>query len=336
MTQHIAIVTPVLDDWDTFCALVAEIAERYSGGEMVFHIVAVDDGSCGSAPVESVPLPSYSCIVEVEILRLAVNMGHQRAIAVGLTAIAERDDIDCVIVMDSDGEDRPSDIAALVAESLRAPDHAIMARRVERSEGTLFKVCYVVYKRLFQMATGKLITFGNFSLLPMSVVRRLVYMPHLWNNLAAAVMRSRVPYTTVPTARGSRYAGRSKMNLNSLVLHGLSAMSVFTDVIFVRVMLVTAMVAALSVLGICAATIIRLTTDLAIPGWATTAVGSLMIILLQTIVIAVASTLMMLAGRSNRPIVPMTDAPVYIARRDTLSPRGASPVVDLGASLISR
>ena len=166
------------------------------------------------------------------------------------------------------------------------------------------------------MLTGRTINFGNYSIILASAVRRLVHMPELWDNLAASIFRSRLPYTTVPTARGIRYIGRSTINLVSLVVHGLTAMSVYSDMIFVRILLVAALVAGVSTAGIVAVTIIRFTTDLAIPGWATTVVGNLLIILLQTVVIITAASLTMLAGRSGRPIIPILDSQPYILRRE--------------------
>ena len=41
--------------------------------------------------------------------------------------------------------------------------------------------------------------------------------------------------------------------------------------------------------------------------------------LVQIIVIAVATVLMMLAGRSQRPIVPFTDAPAFVATRQQVT-----------------
>src|SRR5581483_5557700 len=138
---------------------------------------------------------------------------------------------------------------------------------------------YFAYRLLFHLLTGRSISFGNFSLLPMAAVGRLVHTPALWHNLAAAIMRSRIAYGTVPTERGERYAGRSRMNFVSLIVHGMSAMSVYTDMIFVRVLIAAGVVLGLSLLGIVGVTLIRLMTDLAIPGWASTVAGDLLIIM---------------------------------------------------------
>jgi hypothetical protein len=314
--RRIAILTPVLDDWACFGELVREISAFYTGSGVEFVICAVDDGSVTAFDPTNLSLPPESCVVQIEMLRLALNLGHQRAVAVGLCALAHRDDVDGVIVMDSDGEDRPSDIAALLAAGRQNHGQVVLARRAKRSESATFRAGYRIYKVLFYLLTGESITFGNYSLLPMAAVRRLVHMPELWNNLAGSILRSRLRRTDVATARGRRYDGSSKMKLIGLVVHGLSALSVHTDRIFVRVLLGAGLVGVASVLGLVIVAAIRLLTDLAIPGWATTAAGDLLIILLQTIVIVVAASLTMLASRSARPIIPIVDAQQFIAARE--------------------
>ncbi len=316
MAKTIAIVTPVLDDWDSFSALVAEISGRFTGSGFAFHICAVDDGSALPFDLPGIVLPRGSCVAAIEIIRLAVNLGHQRAIAVGLCAIADSSEADAVVVMDCDGEDRPADIAALLAASARHPRHVVFAGRAKRSKSRGFRFGYGAYKLLFRAFTGQAISFGNFCVMPMTAVRRLVHMPELWNNLAASVMRSRLSYMTVPTARGSRSAGGSRMNFVSLIAHGLSAMSVYADKIFIRMLLAAGVVAGLAGLGIVGVIAIRIATDLAMPGWATTAVGDLLIILMQTVVIVIAASLTVLAGRSNRPIVPIVDSLAFVAQRE--------------------
>ncbi|MGH7044821.1 MAG: glycosyltransferase [Stellaceae bacterium] len=316
MTHNIVIVTPVLDDWESFTALVHEISETFSGSDLDFRLCAVDDGSAAPFEASSLDLPAGSCVGSIEIIRLAANLGHQRAIAIGLCAVAETGDADRVLVMDSDGQDRPSDIAALLSTSFSRPRHVVFAARTERAEPRMFRFWYALYRLLFHGLTGQAINFGNFCAMPPAAVRRLVHMPELWNHLAASVMRSRLPYTSVPTARGRRCRGGSRMNLVALIAHGLSAMSVYTDQIFVRILLAAGLVAGLAGLAIAAAVTIRIATDLAVPGWATTAIGDLLIMLLETLVVMVASSLTVLARRSLRPIVPIVDCRCFIAARE--------------------
>jgi polyisoprenyl-phosphate glycosyltransferase len=313
--KTLAILLPVLDDWTSFAALLRDISDEVGAAGIVVRVFAVDDGSVSPFDIDTVDLPANSCIASVEIIRLALNLGHQRAIAVGLCGLADSADFDAVLVMDSDGEDRARDIPALLAAGGDNPGAIVVAARAKRSEPLVFRMFYRLYRVIFHLLTGQSIHFGNFSLLPMAAVRRLVYAPQLWNNLAASIMRSRIPYIEVPTERGVRFAGRSRMNFVGLIVHGLSALSVHTDMIFVRVLLASIGIAVAAGFGIVVVTAIRFGASVAIPGWATTAVGDLLIIMLQTLVVIVASTLTMLAGRSNRPIVPIADAGQFIAER---------------------
>jgi hypothetical protein len=319
MACRFVVLTPVLDDWPSFTQLIGEIGRQYSADDAEFEVVAVDDGSSDPCDAATLPsLPQDSCIESVSVVRLALNLGHQRAIAVGLASLWQRTDIDGVIVMDSDGEDRPNDLAALIALWRTHPTHVILARRAERSEAAVFKMGYLAYRILFRALIGRGISFGNFCLLPTQAVRRLVHMPELWNNLPATIIRSRLRHRAVQTRRGTRYAGRSKMNLPSLVVHGLSAMSVYTDVIFVRVLLAASSICGLSVIAMIVVAFIRLATRLAVPGWATTVVGDLLIVLIQALILIIATTLMLLANRSTRQLVPVTDTAAFVADRQTL------------------
>lgn len=310
--RRIAVVTPILDDWQCFGRLVADLACVASDAGIIFDVVAVDDGSVHGTDFELSHTLLRGPIRRIEIVRLTCNLGHQRAIAVGLAHVAERDDIDNVLVMDGDGEDRPADVSRLIAAAYANPGSVIFAGRTKRSEPGTFQLGYLTYKVLFRVLTGHRINFGNFSLLPAEVVSRLCHMPEVWNNFAAATIRSRLPWAVVPTERGRRYAGRSRMNYLSLVTHGLSALSVYTDLIFVRILFGCALVAGATVLGIVVAIAVRLATSLAIPGWTTNVVAALTILLFQTGMLMVATTLMLLSARSNRPMIPAADAVAFI------------------------
>src|SRR5438128_9366117 len=71
----------------------------------------------------------------------------------------------------------------------------------------------------------------------------LVTMPGLWNHYAAAIFQARLPRQLAPTVRGQRYSGKSKMNFVALVIHGLQAISVFIEVVAVRLLLTLCLLA---------------------------------------------------------------------------------------------
>jgi hypothetical protein len=327
--MKIAVVIPIFDDWAPFSRLLQELSASLADLPLALEVIGVDDGSSEPFDLSSLAVPT-GVIRSVEILHLGVNLGHQRAIAVGLVDVARREDLDGVFVMDCDGEDRPADLPKLFAASRDHPGLIIVAQRAQRSERQSFRMGYAVYKFWFALLTGRRIYFGNFSFIPIACVRRLVFMSEIWNNLPAAILRSRIGHIPISTARGTRYSGQSRMNWVALIAHGLSAISVYIDVVFVRMLFGATILAAIALLGIAAAVAIRFATPLAIPGWTTTVVGVLGLLLMQIAVLIVAMLLLVLAGRNGRPIVPITDACIFVATRQRYEFEPSTPTTEYG------
>jgi hypothetical protein len=102
------------------------------------------------------------------------------------------------------------------------------------------------------------------------------------------------------------------MNFVSLTAHGMSAISVFGDVVGVRLLIASMIGSLMAVFGILAVAAIRTFTDRAIPGWATYATGVLAIILIQLITMATSFTLTMLSNRINLSFVPLRDYELFV------------------------
>jgi hypothetical protein len=309
---RLGLVTPVFNDWESLSILLHRIIVLYRREDITLSIVAVDDGSTRRSEGLDIGELGLSCICRFEVVRLATNLGHQRAIAIGLVQLAARSDIEAVLVMDSDGEDRPEEIAPLIAAARANPEAVILAERSKRSESFGFRLGYMVYKLLFRLLTGQRVSFGNFMIVPKAVLTDLVSIATLWNNLPATIIRSRNHLVRIPTMRGKRYVGESKMNLVALVIHGLSAISVYVDVIFVRLLLGSAAVIGAAISGILFFVAYKLFTDFATPGWTTTVISTFIIVILQASVFMVGTTLMLLGGRSNYTIVPAVDWRRYV------------------------
>ena len=317
--EALAIVTPVYNDWESFHELVLHLdAMAGTLRGVTLDVIAVDDGSTAPLPDAFLAGAELAHLGRVDVLHLASNLGHQRAIAIGLTEVDARARYAAAIVMDSDGEDRPEDVPALLAALREDPRRIVVARRARRSEGPLFRAFYALYKLLFRLLTGKSIAFGNFCVLPAQWVSRLVAMPEIWNNLAAAITRSRMEIHACPTDRGVRYAGRSKMNTVGLLVHGLSAVSVYSDIAFTRILVFSFGLAALTVGGIGVVVGIRFFTHLAIPGWATYTVAALVIVLLQTLMLSLGSVFLLLNNRSMPSLIPRRMAAEYVTATTTL------------------
>lgn len=307
--QRLTIIMPVYNDWASATRLIEDLATALDGLPIDAEVVAVDD--CSTQAIPEV-LPAVAPIRRVRALRLRGNVGHQRAIAIGLSHVAEANDTDLIAVMDSDGEDRPIELRRMLETALASPGEIIVAQRKKRSEGPIFRTFYWVYVRLFRMLTGKRIQFGNFSLLGIQHAGRIANNPNIWNNFAATVVTSRLPIRYVPTVRGTRYAGKSTMNFVSLVGHGLGAISVFSEAVFIRILMSSFAVFAFSLLLALGAVSIRLFTPLAIPGWATQVLGFALIISIQALITPIMLAFLMLSSRSTIQMPPRAIAPQMI------------------------
>jgi glycosyltransferase involved in cell wall biosynthesis len=317
--MHLAVLIPVFNDWIALSQLVGELDRIDLPNRTDLSLIVVDDGS-SDAPVIGYPVHTLRRFRNIEIITLACNLGHQRAIAVGLVEAYRRKRFDAVLVMDSDGEDRPSDISRLVAEAVRYPGHVICAQRQHRPGLLAIRMWYEFYKFVFHLLTGARIDFGNFCLIPAARLESLVSNSSVWNNLAGTLTRSRLPLVSLPSDRGRRYAGTSKMNFVSLVMHGLSAMAVYSDVVMVRLLLTSFAVSALTAVGIVVVVCIKLFSALAIPGWATSAAGILVIIMVQALMLFTIAAFNMMSTRSMKSVIPLLDAPSFVLSRRVILP----------------
>lgn len=274
--HKLIIVTPVYEDVEASSRLFMELAAQFK--QDVF-VVAVDDGSV-KQPLEVSSLERAG--VDGAILKLRRNVGHQRAISIGLGFVSEHvQPNQTVVVMDSDGEDLPSTIPALLASLASDEVDVVVAQRKSRVETLRFKLFYAVYKRFFKLMTGRAISFGNFMAIKTKAVKRLVVMQELPIHVAGAVLASKLRTGVCSIDRGPRYAGQSKMNFVGLVLHGFKGLMVFAEDVLVRVGIACALIAGMSVAGILAAVFLKL-IGFSTPGWFSVALGILLLMLLQT------------------------------------------------------
>ncbi|MCP4142017.1 MAG: glycosyltransferase [Chloroflexi bacterium] len=309
--REITIITPVYNDWEAFLLLLSEIEEVASENALSVKIIAVNDGS---VHVPKMTIEAGN-IASVEIMHLSRNLGHQRSIAVGLSALHKKGEVFApIVVMDCDGEDRPTDIPRLLSEYDRHPNAIIFAQRARRSEGLVFKLFYRLFKLVFRVLTGGAISFGNFCLIPPEYLERIVYFQEIWNHFAAGIMHSSLKWRTISTNRGKRYAGKSHMNLTSLVLHGLSAISVYTERVYVRFILVSFLLISLDVIGFIILLYVKYLTPLAIPGWATNVAVGLVLIMLQVILFLAILSFAVLGYRSMKMFIPAIDFENYLRK----------------------
>jgi hypothetical protein len=308
----VAIVTPVYEDQESFAELCRHLAEVEKAAGARFHVIAVDEGS-RAAPPKAAALREAG--VSGEILRLARNVGHQGAIAIGLARAAAMPNLSACIVMDSDGEDTPESIPGLLRAVADPKADVAVAERAKRSETMTFKAFYAVYKRLFKLLTGQVLRFGNFMALSPVAIERLSGMYETSTHVAAAVVKAKLRRADVPTDRGVRYAGTSKMNFPSLVLHGMRAVMVFSDLVLTRMALALVAMAAAVVAVVAIAVAMRF-LGMTTPGWVTIVTGFALSLFLQTGLFTMITLIVSSLGRVDTPPKVRERALEYIARTE--------------------
>lgn len=305
--NKLVILMPVYNDWDAAMRLFPLLDNELIANQMKAEILIVDDGSTDPIP-QNLRQTSFSGIESIDVLSLRRNLGHQRAIAIGLCFVEANRPCDAVVVMDCDGEDDPRDVYRLVQECIAHGGRKIIfAARVRRSENFVFKFFYHLYRLTHFLLTGVRVRVGNFSIVPGTALKRLVVVSELWNHYAAAVHKARFPLAVLPTHRADRLCGKSRMNLVALVVHGLSAMAVFGDRIGVRLLFIVSLGMLLAGTALVAVIGVRFFTQLAIPGWATYAVGLLLVMLMQMLVVVLVFAFVILASRDTASIIPARD-----------------------------
>ena len=312
MTTPVTILLPVYNDLEALQMTLQDITKLDAAVLKEISVVIVNDGSA----VFNIEKPFAAN--NITIIHLSRNLGHQKAIAIGLSYIKEHFEGTKVIVMDCDGEDRVQDIPLLLETSRHDNETIFFAARKRRTNGPAFKLFYLLYKLSFYMFTGKKISFGNYSILPYPALCRAVYYSEIWNNYPGGIMKSGITYKALPTDRGNRHAGKSKMNFTSLVLHGFGAIAVFLETIIIRIAIISFLLILVSVISIVAILIIKTTTALAIPGWASTVGTSMFIILLISFIISLIAIFIYLSMQSQRKFIPALHYKDYILHTETM------------------
>ena len=225
------ILIPVYNDWQSVTELLDNIDHNLLDIEHEISVIIVNDASNHDRKEED---KTFETISSIKILNMKINQGHARCIATGLKYIYQKEDFDYVIPMDGDGEDRPEEIKEFINQIRNSNGKPIVGKRVKRSEGLFFKLCYEFHKLITLTFTGKSIKFGNFTCLPKATVEKLINEKATWNSFSGSLSKLEKDLFEIPSIRGDRYFGPSKMSFANLLKHSISIISVFKKTVLIR------------------------------------------------------------------------------------------------------
>jgi len=224
------ILIPIFNDWESLSTLLSNIdgLKLNTLGNII--ILVIDD--CSTEILNTkIKFNSFS---NVEIIKNSKNIGHGKSIANGIQYLSNKNDFDYLIVMDGDGEDRPEEIKQLILKSIAFPSSTITANRIKRSESFLFKLFYILHKILTFVLTGRSIKFGNFMCIPKKELSPISSNPNLLVSFSGTISKFIKDKQQIPSIRGIRYHGPTKMSFLKLVRHSLLIISVFKYEVLLR------------------------------------------------------------------------------------------------------
>ena len=229
--KKIIILIPVFNDWESLKKLLDEINETIKDfTNTYFECLVVNDAST----IAQSKINKPSNINSLEILNMKENRGHARCNAFGIRYVFRNKEFDYLLLMDGDGEDRPIEVKSLIDKINEENTVSVVAKRVQRSEGPIFKSLYQIHKLITFLFTGKNINFGNYSILTKQDVEKLYSKASLWSSFSGTVKKNVKVLNEINSLRGLRYFGPSQMSLFRLLIHSFSIIAVFKYQVFLR------------------------------------------------------------------------------------------------------
>lgn len=269
--MRLSIVVPCFDEEAVLERTAAELAgqlERLVAAGKVAadsQVVFVDDGSRDGTwrLVERFARQSP----RFAGLRLSRNFGHQNALLAGLLTV----DGDAVATLDADLQDEPAALEAMVDRCAAGFDVVLGVRRSRRRD-TLFKRWSArIFYAVARWGNRDLVPdHADYRLLSRRAVEELRRFPESNLYLRGVVTLIGLPVATVEYERRERAAGETKYPLRKMLAFAFEGMAAFTT-LPLRVISAVGYLTFLIAVAIAGwALYVRLLTDRAVPGWAST------------------------------------------------------------------
>lgn len=299
-------VLPVYNEVETLREFFGELVSAVEPLGFDVEVVFVNDGSTDNSLAKMRHIKDeFGSRIDVMILDFARNFGHQAAVTAGI----EHTTGDVVLIMDTDMQDDPAVIPAMV-DKWRAGAEVVFATRTSRREPLLVRALFSTYYRVFSSITPIEIPHaaGNFGLIDRRVADEIRHLPE--HNRYYPGLRAWVGFRQdgVDAPRRGRPGGNSRVGLVGLAELAFDAFFGFS-VLPLRLAFAAAVLLALAgVVGIAVIFYIKLFTDLAVTMWSS----------IMTLIIFTASAQFFLIGLLGEYIAriytEVKNRPHYIIR----------------------
>lgn len=282
--QLLSIIIPFFNEEE----VILETARRLltfcdSLEELNFELIFVNDGSSDkSFELLKNLATQYDAI---RIINLARNFGHQIAVTAGIDASKG----DAVVLIDADLQDPPEVILEML-EKWRQGYDVIYGTRSERRGESAFKVATAkgFYRLLNRLSDTPIpLDTGDFRLMSRKVVTILKAMPERDRFIRGMVSWVGLRQISLPYVRHQRFAGKSKYPLKKMLRFAMDGVISFSTKPLKVAISMGMTCAALAILGIFYALILRIFTDIWVEGWTALMIAILFIGGVQLITVGI-------------------------------------------------
>lgn len=223
------IIVPLFNDWRSLGKLLVKLDKNLRGIKKIkSEILVINDNSSEKINLKK---RSFTTIKNIKIISLKKNFGSQIAIAVGLNYLKKERKIFYVTIMDSDGEDSPSQVSVMLKTSIAHQDFVITSNRKKRKESFLIIFLYKIHLLLTFVFTQKWISFGNFSTFHKKNLKKILSNNYSIYAHSSSILKN-CKIKRLYAKRERRFFDKSKLGILSLINHSLRVNSVFYKNIF--------------------------------------------------------------------------------------------------------
>ena len=299
-------VLPVYNEAETLRDFFGELVTTVEPLGFDIEVVFVNDGSADNSLAEMREIKDeIGSRADVVILDFARNFGHQAAVTAGI----EHTTGDVVLIMDTDMQDDPAVIPAMV-DKWRAGAEVVFATRTSRREPLFVRFLFSTYYRVFSSITPIEIPHaaGNFGLIDRRVADEIRHLPE--HNRYYPGLRAWVGFRQdgVDAPRRDRSGGNSRVGLVGLAELAFDAFFGFSALPLRLAFAAAVLLALAGAVSIAVIFYIKFFTDLAVTMWSS----------IMTLIIFTASAQFFLIGLLGEYIAriytEVKNRPLYIIR----------------------
>jgi|SRR6185437_10962761 len=218
-----AVLAPCFNEEQSIILFLKQLEETLARLPHSFLVIVIDDGSQDGSLSLLSRFRFSAPNVQLQVLKLKFNVGHQMAIYQGLLYVSTLETRN-VVIMDSDGEDDPK----AIVPALHLQDYDIVEiKRGKRSESLTFKLSYRIYKLIFWLITGKSMDYGNYCMISRTMVDRVAHTGYI--HFPAYLLKQKASRTHITFNRGKRIMGESKLGMKGLLIHAFKSFIEFGE-----------------------------------------------------------------------------------------------------------